>query len=85
MGPWGIAALVALAAVSTAEGRGIAKKLFKVALRAGFQAKETAEEFAGKAIEYKDELVAEIKSEHEDHASENHHKKKSKSVAQQAE
>jgi hypothetical protein len=85
MGPWGIAALVAIAAVSTAEGRVYVKKLFKVVLLAGFHAKETAEEFAGKAIEYKDELVAEIKSENDGHASGNHQKKKSKTATHQAE
>jgi hypothetical protein len=84
MGPWGIAALVAIAAVSSTEGRVLVKKAFKVILLAGFHAKETAEEFAGKAIEYKDELVAEIKSENDDHTSANHSKKKSKTASHQA-
>ena len=73
MGPWGIAALIAIAAVSTKKGRVYVKKLFKTALRAGYHAKESAGELAGKAIEYKDEIIAEIKA---DSADETAHKKK---------
>ena len=78
MGPWGIAALIAIAAVSTKEGRVYVKKLFKTALRAGYHAKESAGELAGKAKEYKDELIAEIKV---DSADETAHKKKKEKVA----
>jgi len=59
MGPWGIAGLIAIVAVSTKEGRVYVRKLFRTALRAGCQAKESAGELAGKAIEYKDEIIAE--------------------------
>jgi hypothetical protein len=66
MGPWGIAALIVIVAVSTKEGRVCVKKLFRTALRAGCQAKESAGELAGKAIEYKDEIIAEIKADSAD-------------------
>jgi hypothetical protein len=85
MGPWGIAALVAVAALTTENGRGYAKRIFKEVLRVGFKAKDSAEELAAKAIEYKDDLVAEIKSESDDHASANHSKKKTKAASHSAE
>jgi hypothetical protein len=78
MGPWGIAALIAIVAVSTKEGRVYVRKLFRTALRAGYQAKESAGELAGKAIEYKDEIIAEIKA---DSADETGHKKMKEKVA----
>ena len=66
MGRWGIVALIAIAAVSTEEGRGYVKKLFQAVLRAGYQAKRSAGKFAGTAIEYKDAIIAEIKADSAD-------------------
>lgn len=85
MGPWGIAALIAIVAVSTKEGRVYVRKLFRSALRAGYQAKESAGELAGKAKEYKDEFIAEIKAEEVDETSNSHKKKKEKAATHHAE
>jgi hypothetical protein len=85
MGPWGIAGLIAIVAVSTKEGRVYVRKLFRTALRAGCQAKESAGELAGKAIEYKDEIIAEIKADSADETSNSHKKKKEKAATHHAE
>jgi len=63
MSPWGIAALIAVAAMVTKTGRACAKNVFRSSLRAGCQAKESACEMASKATTYKDDLIAEIRAE----------------------
>jgi hypothetical protein len=63
MGPWGIAAIIAVVALSTKGGRAYAKKLLRTGVKVGYDAKDEAEKLAGKAIEFKDELVSEIKAE----------------------
>jgi hypothetical protein len=66
MGPWGIAALVAVVALSTEQGRSYFRKALKSGVRAGCHAKESVVELADKAKDYTDELVAEIRAESED-------------------
>ena len=66
MGRWGVAALIAITAVSTERGRSYVKKLFKAVLSAGNRAKQSAGKFAGIAIEYKDAIIAEIKADSAD-------------------
>jgi hypothetical protein len=63
MGPWGIAAILAIAAFSTEGGRTYARKIFKSGIKAGIEAREKALELADKAKDYKDDLVAEIEAE----------------------
>jgi len=63
MGPWTIAALIAIATVSSNTGRTYVKKLVKAGVRFGLQAKDSAAELAEKANDYKNEIVAEIKEE----------------------
>jgi hypothetical protein len=63
MGPWTIAALVAIAAVSNNTGRAYLKQLIKAGVRLGLQAKDSAADLAEKANDYKNEIVAEIKEE----------------------
>jgi hypothetical protein len=58
-----LAAILAAVAVSTETGRTYLKKALKVGMELGYQAKDKAEDLGRKAIEYKDELVAEIESE----------------------
>jgi hypothetical protein len=76
MGPWGIAALIAVATASTQEGRAQVKKLLKTTVRMGYAAKESASELACKAKDYKDELIAEIEAEKDASASEKPREKK---------
>ena len=58
-----LAAILAAVAVSTETGRTYLKKALKAGMELGYQAKDKAEGLGKKAIEYKDELVAEIEAE----------------------
>ena len=49
MGPWGIAALIAIATISTETGRSYLRKIVRTGLRAGYHAKDSETEFADKA------------------------------------
>jgi hypothetical protein len=88
MGPWGIAALLAVAAVTTKTGKVYLKKALKVGIAAGYDAKEAVDGLVEKTKEYKDELVAEIKSDlRDEHSEDGSHKKvgaKSKSAPNKA-
>jgi hypothetical protein len=63
MGPWGIAALVAVAAIATKTGRSFVKEIIKAGLRTGYQAKDTVVELADKAKESTQEFMADAKAE----------------------
>ncbi len=78
MGPWGIAALIGILAASTKTGRCYARKALKSSILAGYRAKELTKDFAEKAKDYKDDLIAEVKEENEgQHANGRQSKKKS--------
>jgi len=66
MGPWGVAALIVIAAFSTQSGRSYLKKIVRSGIRAGYLAKDAAGDLAGKAKDYREELIAEIKAEHDE-------------------
>lgn len=76
MGPWGIALLVGVAAVTTKTGKVYLKKALKVGIAAGYDAKECVEGLVEKTKEYKDELVAEIKADLRDEHSDDGSSKK---------
>lgn len=76
MGPWTIAALVAIATVSSSTGRTYLKKLIKAGVRLGLQAKDSAAELAEKANDYRNEIVAEIKEENVEQTDSEKSKKK---------
>jgi hypothetical protein len=79
MGPWTIAAVIAVLALVTESGRAGAKKAFRAGIRAGYHAKESAVELADKAKVYKEDLIAEIKADAEDNDEDSHeHKAKKK-------
>ncbi len=61
MGPWGIAAIVAVAAFCTETGRTYLKKALKTGIRAGYEAKDAAGELVSKAKDYTEEIAAESK------------------------
>ncbi len=63
MGPFGIAAVIGVVAIGTETGRNYLKQALRFGLRAGFMAKQGAEDLAAKAKEYKEDLIADIESE----------------------
>jgi hypothetical protein len=79
MGPFGIAAVLAVAAIGTETGRGYLKQALRAGLKVGFMAKQGAEDLAEKAKEYKQELVAEIETERAEVQTSRANKKVSKS------
>jgi hypothetical protein len=85
MGPWTIAALIAIATVSSDSGRTYAKKLIKAGVRLGLQAKDSAAELAEKANDYRNELVAEIREENSEKTESEKPVKKKTAAAKHAE
>jgi hypothetical protein len=81
MGPWGIAAIVAVATLATEQGRGYLRKAVKSGVRAGLHAKESVVELADKAKDYKDEMVAEIRAESDDEHETHKSKRKTKAAS----
>lgn len=82
MGPWAIAAALAYFAFGTDSGRGYMRKALKAGVRVGYDAKHCAGDIVEKAKDYKDELIAEIKEEHEEHNGTTTKKKTAKASAE---
>ena len=83
MGPWGIAALLAVASVATETGRTLLKKAVKAGFITVYMAKDAVAEFADKGKQSFDEILSEVKDERlqEEHAEEGKSKKKAKAAA----
>ncbi len=63
MGPWAIAAILAVALLRNKESRSHLKKAAIITLRTGYRIKDSCDEMIDKAKDYSEGLIAEVKTE----------------------
>jgi chemotaxis response regulator CheB len=63
MGPWGIAIIVLVGVALTERGRGLARKVTKEGIRAGYLLSDKSSGIIGELKEKADDLIAEVRAE----------------------